>query len=237
MTVETEGRAGASAAGSQTLSRGLSLLEAIAEHEQGLTIPQLCDRVGLHRSIVYRLLRTLEAHNMVVRGPDGVVTLGPNLLVLARSVNRDVQASALPELTRLSQDLGMTAFIAVLTQNHVVTLVSVEPKTDGAALVQRPGSSHALDAGAPGAAIRAQLGPAELEARGVAAPELFGDAARPYAKSCSQVLDGVSSIAVPLRVPGYAAASLGVVFVSRENDAGVAAALHRSASLIEADLL
>ena len=40
MTVDAEGRAGASAAGSQTLSRGLSLLEAIAEYEQGLTIPQ-----------------------------------------------------------------------------------------------------------------------------------------------------------------------------------------------------
>ena len=237
MTVETEGRAGASAAGSQTLSRGLSLLEAIAEYEQGLTIPQLCERVGLHRSIVYRLLRTLEAHNMVVRGADGVVTLGPNLLVLARSVSRDVQAAALPELTRLSQGLQMTAFIAVLTQDQVVTLVSVEPKVDGATLVQRPGSAHPLDAGAPGAAIRAQLGTAELAARGLAHPELLGDAAAPYTKSRSQVLTGVSSIAVPLRVPGYAAASLAVVFVGSEDDAGVASALHLSASVIEAELL
>ena len=47
----------------------------------------------------------------------------------------------------------------------------------------------------------------------------------------------MSSVAVPLRLPGYAAASLAVVFVGGENDAGVAAALHRSASLIEADLL
>ncbi|MFC3184138.1 hypothetical protein [Pseudoglutamicibacter albus] len=47
----------------------------------------------------------------------------------------------------------------------------------------------------------------------------------------------MSSIAVPLRVPGYAAASLAVVFVGSEDDAGVASALHLSASVIEAELL
>lgn len=52
----------APAAGSQTLSRGIRLLELIAASERDPTIDELAARLDVHRSVAYRLLRTLEDH-------------------------------------------------------------------------------------------------------------------------------------------------------------------------------
>lgn len=225
------------AAGSQTLSRGIRVMEVLAEADGPLSIAELCDVLGLHRSIVYRLLRTLEEHGLVVRDAAGAVRLGPGLAALARSVSRDLQAAALPELTELANGLGMTAFLAVLDEDTVVTLVSVEPREHGAALAQRPGSRHALDRGAPGAAIRHLLGAQELARRGLNAPDLSDSHAGPYATSNNEVIPGVFALAVPLAVPGQPPAALAVVSVARsEEPRGVAAALHRSAAAVRAAL-
>ena len=48
-----------SGTGSQTLARGLSALQMVADSPSGLTVQQLADRVGVHRTIAYRLLSTL----------------------------------------------------------------------------------------------------------------------------------------------------------------------------------
>ncbi|MGV0688449.1 helix-turn-helix domain-containing protein, partial [Mycolicibacterium thermoresistibile] len=48
------------APGSQTLARGLSALAAIAAAPTGLTVQQVADHVGAHRTIAYRLLATLS---------------------------------------------------------------------------------------------------------------------------------------------------------------------------------
>src|SRR5256885_16611600 len=53
---------------SQSLDRALTLMDALAEGPQ--TLDQLAERVGVHKSTVLRLLRTLEAHRFVQR--DGV---------------------------------------------------------------------------------------------------------------------------------------------------------------------
>ena len=99
---------------SQTLSRGVRMLEILAEAAGPLSIADLAAQLGVHRSIAYRILRTLEDHRMVVRDAAGAVTLGPQLAALARGVSRDLQAAALPELTAVASDLSMTAFLVVL---------------------------------------------------------------------------------------------------------------------------
>ena len=251
----------ASSTGSQTLSRGIRVLEILADAERPLSIGELSEALGLHRSIAYRMVRTLEDHSLVIRDAAGALQLGPGLAALARSVSRDVQSAALPELTALANQLGMTAFLTLLDVDSVVTLVSVEPRHAGAAVAQRPGSRHALDVGAPGAAILSLLPAGEEAMRGLAAPSLSvfgaeagagagggagGDAgARPaaaavgvYAVSRDEVISGLSSVAVPLSLPGQPPAALAVVYVSSAVEPEViAAALHRAASAVAADLL
>jgi len=202
------------APGSQTLDRGLLLLEAIAQAEEPLTLPELCRRLELHRSIVYRLLRTLEDHGLAVRDGAGAVRLGLGVAELARAVERDLQAEALPELTGLAEQLGVTAFLAVPEEDFVVTLVSVQPRHARGAVAQRPGSRHPLAVGAPGAAIRSLLDPAELARLGLGEEALRSTAAgSAYAVSRDEVVPGLTAVAVPLALRGRGPVALSVVKV------------------------
>ncbi|BAS09622.1 transcriptional regulator protein [Arthrobacter sp. Hiyo4] len=135
----------AQASPSQTLSRGIRALEILAAAETPLTIAELADAMGVHRSVAYRILRTLEDHSLLVRDDAGRVQPGPGLAVLARGVARNLQTAALPELTQLANSLTMSAFVAVWDRDDCVTLVTVDPRHTG------PPSSSTLAPGIPSA--------------------------------------------------------------------------------------
>ena len=48
----------------QTLSRGIRVIELLSEAGRSLTIDQIAVSMDLHRSVVYRLIRTLEEHGL-----------------------------------------------------------------------------------------------------------------------------------------------------------------------------
>ncbi|WP_233201818.1 IclR family transcriptional regulator [Cryobacterium sp. Y11] len=225
---------------SQTLSRGIRVLEILAGTDQPMSIVELAAALEVHRSIAYRILRTLEDHGLVVRDPAGLVRLGPRLAALARGVSRDLQAAALPVLTRIANDLGMTTFIAVLDQSEIVTLVSIAPRKAHAVVAQQPGTQHPLNRGAPGIAIQSGLGAAQWAALGHAETrrsETGEVAALGYASSHNEVIPGLSSIAVPLLVPGESPASLAVVYISSlHSPTDIGAALTAAARTIVAEL-
>lgn len=204
---------------SQTLSRGIRILEVLADARAPLTIDELSAALGLHRSVAYRLLRTLEDHRLVVRDGAGRISLGSRLAALAAGVSHDLQAAALPELTAVANDLGMTCFLTVLDGDEIVTLVSVEPRHTIGSIAQRPGTRHPVGLGAPGKAIASRL----PEARW---PDSLDDEHRReltevrstgWASSHDEVITGLRAVAVPLPVqagPSAQAAALAVVYVS-----------------------
>ena len=206
---------------SQTLSRGLRALEILAESPSPLTIADLSTALGVHRSIAYRILRTLEDHSLVVRDDGGRLLPGAGLAVLARGVSRDLQTAALPELTRLSEELHMTAFVGVWDRQDCVTLVTVEPRHSGAALAQHPGSRHPLAFGAPGIAIQSRISEArwhELVPDQPYRPEASTARALGYAESHDEVIPGVSSIAAPIDIRGSRPAALAVVYIRTDQE-------------------
>ncbi|GAA3929558.1 IclR family transcriptional regulator [Microbacterium soli] len=217
---------------SQTLSRGIRILEILADGP--LSIDEIATSLSVHRSIAYRLLRTLEDHRLVARDAAGRASLGPRMAALAAGVAHDVQAEALPELTAVANDLGLTAFLAVLDGDECITLTSVEPRHTVANVAQRPGTRHPVTAGAPGKAILSQLSDHEwpaidetLRAQVLAVRE------RGYATSHDEVIPNLRSVAVPLPLRGHRPAALAVVHVAaRHPDAEIAARLQRSAAAI-----
>lgn len=201
-------------AGSQTLARGLRALEVLGEAQCPLSIAELAEALGVHRSNAYRLLRTLEEHRFALRDDAGLIRLGPRMAALARGVAPGLTTAATPELTRLAQTTGMTAFITVLDGEDIITLASVEPTGVAAAVARRPGDHHSWHLGAPGHAIEASLRRAEritLLGHAEPTPESLAAAERGYALSESEVIDGVTSIAVPLRIAGEAPAAIAIV--------------------------
>ncbi|CAB4904797.1 MAG: helix-turn-helix domain-containing protein [Actinobacteria bacterium] len=211
----------AAASPSQTLSRGIRVLEVLAESDEALSIAALAEALDVHRSIAYRILRTLEDHGLVARDGAGLVSLAPRMAYLARNVASGLATVALPELIQAANDLGMTVFIAALDHGECITLASAEPSGAPAALVQRPGSRHSFVVGAPGIAIQSSFTPAEWAtyAPGESArPEAAEVTVRGYATSHDEVIAGVTSVAVPLRLAGQMPCAVAAVFVTRNID-------------------
>ena len=55
---------------SQTLDRGLRVLSVLADSPEGLTVTEVAAALGVSRTVVYRLIVTLEQHGLVRRGTD-----------------------------------------------------------------------------------------------------------------------------------------------------------------------
>ncbi len=223
------------AAPSQTLSRGIRILEILADAREPLSIDEVARRLEVHRSVAYRLLRTLEDHGLTTRDAAGRVVLGSRLAALAAGVAHDLQAEALPELTAVANELGMTCFLAVRDHDDAITLASVEPRHAVASVAQRPGTRHPVTVGAPGKAILSLLpdgrwpAGASDELRAAAAAV----AANGYATSHDEVIPNLHAVAVPLALRGREPAAIAVVYLASAHDPRrIAERLSRSAALI-----
>ncbi|GAA2645749.1 IclR family transcriptional regulator [Paractinoplanes durhamensis] len=195
---------------SQTLHRGIRILELLAAAGSPQTIAEVGAGLGVHRSITYRLLRTLEDHRLVERDAGGRYWLGLGLTGLARGVRNDLQAAAGPRLNALAGELGMTAFLVVRAGDEAVTVVSVEPQDTAAHVTYRPGTRHPVDRGAPGVAMLIPEAPAASDR-----PELVAARETGWAVSFGEVLPGLRSVAAP--VVG-ARAAIAVVYVDESAD-------------------
>lgn len=221
--------------GSQTLSRGIRILEVLSESREPLTIDQTAEHLGVHRSIAYRLVRTLEDHGLVTRDASGRIQLGARMAALAAGVAHDLQAEALPELTAVANELGMTCFLVVLDHQECVTLASVEPRHAVAPLAQRPGTRHPVTVGAPGKAILSVLDQAAWpdDVSAELAETLAVAGTRGYATSRDEVIPSLRSVAVPVVVHGRPTAAIAVVYVASDHEPErIAERLQRSATLI-----
>ncbi len=212
------GTAGA-APPSQTLSRGIRVLEILADARGPLAIDEVARALDVHRSIAYRLVRTLEHHGLVSREPGGRLVLGPRMAALAAGVAHDLQAEALPELTGAANDLGMTCFVAVLDHDECVTLVSVEPRHAVASVAQRPGTRHPVTRGAPGKAILSALDARRwpVDVKESTRAEVAEAVTRGYATSHDEVIPSLRAVAVPLLLRGRPPAAVASVYVASEN--------------------
>ncbi|MCQ1999866.1 IclR family transcriptional regulator [Arthrobacter zhaoxinii] len=225
---------------SQTLSRGIRALELLAEAENPLSIAELSEGLGVHRSIAYRILRTLESHSLVMRDDAGRVSAAPGLAALARGVSRDLQSAALPELSILANELSMTAFVAVWDRQNCVTLMTVEPTHSRMALIQRPGTRHSFTAGAPGIAIQSAM--TEDQWDRLAPGQNYRSESRTarergYAVSHNEVIEGVSAVAAPVTASGQLPAAVSVVyFGSGKDEDAMGLRLAETARRIEAAL-
>jgi len=174
------------------------------------TIDELARALDVHRSIAYRIVRTLEEHRLVRRDTDGRCVPGERLGALGRNVRVPLHAAAVPELTAMAEDLGMTAFLVVRLGHEVITIESVEPRTTAAHVAYRPGSRHAIDRGAPGLAMLAGGPPMTGERDDVARARELG-----WAHTTSEVIPGLASIGSWVLGPdGHVAGAVACVFLA-----------------------
>jgi DNA-binding IclR family transcriptional regulator len=214
---------------SQTLDRGLSVLELLAAHPDGLTAIELAERLSTARAVVYRLLRTLEAHHLATSA-GARYYLGFGLADLARQLQPRLQSVVLPLLHRLSVATDSTAILTVADGDQAMVLMTQEPPQSAMHLAMREGARHPLDLGADGLAILAGRPSRPDEPSQVAKARRAG-----YAVSIGALQKGAVGVAAPIQVSGWCSAAIGVVHMGdRVKDAGipaiVTAAAHEAAS-------
>ena len=208
--------------GSQTLARGLRALEIIGSASEPISVAALSQQLDIHRSMGYRLVKTLEQCGFVERDADGGLIIGTKLAILARRVAKDLLSAAAPELAAIAEQLEMTAFLVTYDGEFAVTLSSAEPKNLETTLGKKPGSRHAIGQGAPGKVIQSLLNPKKFPLQ-------------PFEMSENEVIHGIASIAVPLHLSSGQPAAIAVLYLPHKvNKAKVAKALTSAASRIAA---
>jgi DNA-binding IclR family transcriptional regulator len=139
---------------SQTLDRGLRLLELLAERPEGLSAAEIAGELRVDRAIVHRLLNTLLAHHLAMRDDDKRYRVGSAVVRLGRFAFGTLRAAAMPVLRRLARETGCTATLTIADGEDAVALATVEPpEPAGPFVMYHPGFRHPLDRGAPGIAI------------------------------------------------------------------------------------
>ncbi len=148
-----------SGTGSQTLARGLTALHMVAEAPSGLTVQQLADQIGVHRTIAYRLLSTLTQFRLVAKGDDGRYRPAAGLAVLGASFDRNVRQLSLPTLRALADELGITVSLLIAEGDQQVAVAVIVPSHVAYQLSFHEGSRYPLDRGAAGIALLASMPP------------------------------------------------------------------------------
>jgi IclR family transcriptional regulator, acetate operon repressor len=149
----------------QSLTRGLTILERLAEVEGGMTLTDVAARVGLPASTAHRLLTTLEQSGFVYQSGDlGLWYVGLKAFRVgsAFASNRDFVGESHPYMRRLVETSGETANLAIMDHREVVFISQVQCH-EVMRMSVRLGSRLKIHASGSGKAILAGLPLDELK--------------------------------------------------------------------------
>jgi len=180
-------------AGSQTLARGLRALQLISEAPAGLTIQEVAEGLGIHRTMASRLLATLVQSRLVARH-DGRFRPGAGLAVLGASYDNSLRDLSMPILRRLADRTAATASLLVAEGGEQVAIAVIVPYGVAYHLSFREGSRYPIDRGAAGLALLAGAPPEPGERDLVAQAREQG-----WVLTHGEVEPNAYALAVPIR--------------------------------------
>jgi DNA-binding IclR family transcriptional regulator len=131
----------------------------VAASPTGLTVAQVADEIGVHRTIAYRLLSTLAQYRFVSKGEDGRYRSAAALAVLGASFDNNVRQLCVPTLRGLADELGTTVSLLVAEGDQQVAIAVMVPTNVYYQLAFHEGSRYPLDRGAAGLALLASMPP------------------------------------------------------------------------------
>ena len=186
---------------SKTVENALVVLDTIARLGP-LSLGDLATELKLNRTVVYRLLTTLQRRSFVIKF-GGSYVVGPTLLRLSEAVLPSLRQVVTPTLQRLSASTQETVSCAVRDGNSWVILDQVLDSYHAIHVREELGTRYPLHLGAHGYALMAAYGDDALASYyahttvpessriAIASARELG-----YAMSRGELRDGVSGIAV-----------------------------------------
>ncbi|MCP3406956.1 IclR family transcriptional regulator [Bradyrhizobium sp. CCGB01] len=117
--------------GVQSVDRALSILETLAEDDEGYRLSDLAVRTGLSASTVHRLLATLESRRFVqFDRAESKWHVGVRSFTVGASFarRRNFSAQAIPYLRKLRDLTRETANLAVVDDEFIIVLTRMESR-------------------------------------------------------------------------------------------------------------
>lgn len=243
----------------RAVDRALRLIDLLANGSPRLGVSDLSRATGWSKAVVFRLLRTLEAHRYVARDDTRRYQVGTKPLELAGAVLRrsELHQIARPAMLVLSERTGESVVLTAPTASGVICLDTVDSPQQLRASF-RVGRVIPWHAGAAGKLHLAYLSPKRRQAilaRGLARftertitdPDRLGEDLRQihaqgYAFTIGELDPGVAAISVPIldwRGEMVAAVSLGgpAPRFAKERFPGLLKEVRRAAEAISIRLL
>jgi IclR family transcriptional regulator, acetate operon repressor len=150
--------------GVQSLTRGLTLLEQLAESEGGISLTEISQRAALAPSTAHRLLNTLADMGFVFQAPDSglwYIGLKTYRVGCAFVSNRDFVGESHAYLRKLMEQSGETANLSIIDGTYVCFIAQTQCHEVMRMLV-RLGSRLPAHASGSGKAILSALPEDEL---------------------------------------------------------------------------
>lgn len=211
---------------SKTLHNGLVILELLATHPHGMSVTEIADNIGVHRTVAHRLLRTLEAHRLCRRDDHKRISLGTGLVTLGESVEQDLRTLARPILEELADTTEATAHLVVReSDTHARAMMVIEPRRSKVHIAFRPGQLDPINRGSAGLAILAALAPSEGER-----PEVARARQQGYAISAGEIISATIGISAAVsKRPGSTQAAVGISVFDATDEERLAGAVMAAA--------
>lgn len=215
----TENASRTSKKGIQVIARAASVLRALENEPEGLSLGKIAHRVDLSRSTVQRIVDALtEEHLLIGASPTSGVKLGPAILRMASNSSFDFVEFIRPYIKELSAEVGETVDVSEMQKTRTVFVDQVV----GSArlnIVSTIGEAYPLHCLASGKAMLSTLNDAELRKRLgqksfekhtpstiTAIDKLIAEIEKvrktQIAYDLEEHLEGVSAIGTPIQEPG-----------------------------------
>ena len=116
------------AKGAQTVEKALQILLLLGEKQMSLT--QLCEATGYHKSTAHRLVQTLCAYQFLHKDPQsGTYSIGLKVVELSSmQLNKlELKTEAAPYLRQLALFMGYAVHLGIRDDADVVYIDKIEP--------------------------------------------------------------------------------------------------------------
>jgi DNA-binding IclR family transcriptional regulator len=146
----------------QSVQRAAAVMNEIARHRQPVSIAELASTLGLERTIVHRIVRTLEGESLV-ESVTGGYAMGPRALLFGNAYldTLSVRGVALPYLVdlleRVIQGKPWTASLMIRVQNEMMLIESVYNTAAPLDIQLSMGNRFPIDRSAAGRAMMAYM--------------------------------------------------------------------------------
>jgi DNA-binding IclR family transcriptional regulator len=211
------------------VGRAFRLLDLLSTSEEGLTLSDLARALGMSKSSVHGLLKTLESNRAIEQSEERRYVLGPRIFDLAQAYGQrpDLRRLALPAMRRLAASIGQTVFLGQVQQDRIRVMDCIEDESEHPSfrISARRGARLPLMAGAIARVVLASWPVAKREAflranplprfteRSITDPAQFLAVVEKAAhtgigEDYEEYLTGVNAVAAPIHGPGGTLAAL-----------------------------